>query len=86
MQSFHRQLQVSTCYDKQTQAKEEEKFQDLRKAQQRAKCPDCNKNPKVRKKNKRRKTEKEENRKGAPVLSKMQISDDESKKSVSSLT
>ena len=77
MQSFYRKLQRSTCYDQQAQTeKKEEKFQDLLKL-----------NALIEKKfqkfvtnKKRRKIEKE-----LQHFQEIQISNNESKKSVSSL-
>ena len=48
MQSFHRQLQGSTCNGSKTQIKEREKFQELGKEQQGTQCSNWEKIPEIR--------------------------------------
>ena len=64
MQSFHRQLQGSTCNGSEAQTEEKEKFQELRKEQQGTKCSNWEKISEICKKQ-----EKEENGKRTTKLS-----------------
>ena len=73
-------MQGSTCYGEQVQ-EEKKEFQILQKEQQRTECSNLKKIQKCVKNKKRRETEKE-----LQYYQKIQISDKESKKSVSSLT
>ena len=72
-------MKRSTCNGKQTKTEKEETLQELRKEQQRGKCSNWKEISEICKKQ-----EKEENREGSSDLSKIKISDDESKKSMSS--
>ena len=80
MQSFYEQLQGSTCNGQQAQAEKEKEIQELRKEQQKIKHISEKKCQKFVKNKERRKTERE-----LQYSQKIQISDDESKKNVSSL-